>query len=200
MKRISLAAASLAALGAALASPSFAQTTQAAGTGLTMPYQRDFWGHVGASIGRSELRAGCPVGAPCDRRDEAWRIFGGGRFNNTFGGEIAWVDFGDFTRGGGRTEARAIDLALIAGFPFMTNSSVFGKLGGAYTRTEVSGTVPGFETGTRNRWGWRFGAGAQIGLTPNWALRLDIDRYRVRLPEGRDNIDTLMIGAQYSFR
>jgi hypothetical protein len=39
-----------------------------------------------------------------------------------------------------------------------------------------------------------------MGITPNWAVRADVDRYRVRLPEGRQDLDTFTLGAQYTFR
>lgn len=192
----SLVIASLAALGVAHAVPAAAQATSG---GLRMPYEAGFWGHVGLSLGRSEIDANC-FGGACDDRDNAWRVFGGGRFNNTFGGEIGFVDFGDFSRGNGRTEARGLDLAVTAGWPIATNTSVFGKLGMIYARGEVSGTAAGLQTGRESGWGPRLGVGAQIGLTQNWAIRADWDRYRVRFPGGRDSIDTLTIGAQYSFR
>ena len=43
--------------------------------------------------------------------------------------------------------------------------------------------------------------GAQMGVTKNWAVRLDLDRYRPKFPgnTGRENLDTLMLGVQYSF-
>jgi opacity protein-like surface antigen len=194
LKRTTFAAVAfaLAAPGAALA--------QQQGSGLTMPYQKDFWGHVGASIGRSKLDTDCIPGTECDDKDRVLRVFGGGRFNNAIGGEIAWMDLGDFTNGGGDTDSQALDLALVAGIPFANNWSVFGKLGAVYARSEVSGTAAGLETGERNGWGPRVGIGLQMGLTENWALRADLDRYRIRLPGGRENIDTFMVGAQYSFR
>jgi OOP family OmpA-OmpF porin len=201
MKRLSVTAA-CAALTLAYAFPALAQTSSrsSSGTGLTMPYERGFWGHVGFSVGRGELDATCPPGSGCDDKDQAWRLYGGGKFNNMFGGEIAYIKLGDFNRGGGETDAEAWDLALIAGFPFANNWSVFGKLGAAYTRTEVTGTAPGLQTGSVNGWGPRYGLGVQMGLTQNWAIRLDWDRYRFKMPGGRENIDTLLIGAQYSFR
>jgi hypothetical protein len=42
--------------------------------------------------------------------------------------------------------------------------------------------------------------GAQIGLTPNWAIRGDWDRYHVKFPGTKDNVDELMLGVQYNFR
>lgn len=191
------AAALLAVAGAGLPSLAAAQ----AGSGISWPHQSGFWGHAGISLGRAELKAGCPPGGHCDDTDQAWRIFGGGRFNDVFGGEIGYVDFGDYRRGGGDTEAQGLDLTLMAGVPFASNWSVFGKLGTVYSRTEVSGTGgPGFRTGKDNGWGPRVGIGLQAGITQNWAVRADLDRYRLQFAGGDEDVDTLTIGAQYSFR
>jgi hypothetical protein len=188
-----------AALAAFIAFPASAPAQQSAG-GWTMPYERGFWGHAGLSFGQGRIDVTCPPGSGCDDTDQAFRVYGGGRFNNTFGAEIAYVKLGDFARGGGETDAEAWDLALIAGVPFGTNWSVFGKLGAAYTRTTVTGTAPGLQTGSDNGWGPRYGLGLQMGITQNWAARFDWDRYEFKVPGDRDNIDTLMLGVQYSFR
>lgn len=192
----------IAALGAAaLALPAQAQTTRDADTGWRMPYERGFWGHAGLSLGRSELDIACPAGAACDDTEQAFRAFVGGRFNNVLGGELAYIKFGDFTRGGGETDVEGVDLALLAGIPFANNWSVFGKVGGIYSQVDVTGTAPGLATGAENGWGPRLGVGLQMGLTENWALRADYDRYRIKVPGGgRENVDTLLIGAQYTFR
>jgi hypothetical protein len=42
--------------------------------------------------------------------------------------------------------------------------------------------------------------GGQIGLTPQWAIRADWDRFKVGLPGGREDLDTVMLGVQYTFR
>jgi opacity protein-like surface antigen len=194
---------SIAVLGVSFSSLAFSQQTNPPPPRdtLNMPYQSGFWGHAGLSVGRAKLHADCPAGAGCDLRDNSsWRVFGGGKFNNIFGAEVGLMDLGDFSRGGGHTTARGLDLALVAGVPIPVgqNSSVFGKLGAAYVRTNVSGT--GLTTGKENGWGPRIGAGASFGITQNWAVRLDADRYRVEFPGSKQNIDTYMVGAQYSFR
>lgn len=191
-------AALVVAAGAALPSVAIAQQQQ--DTGWTMPYQRSFWGHAGLSLGRSELDITCPAGAACDDTEQAFRAFVGGRFNNTIGGEIAYIKFGDFTRGGGETDVEGVDLALMAGIPFGNNWSIFGKLGGIYSQVDVTGTAPGLATGGEKGWGPRAGVGLQMGLTENWAIRADYDRYRIKVPGGRENVDTFLIGAQYTFR
>lgn len=198
MKRLAITlpfAASLLAAGLA-----HAQTTAASGSGISWPHQRGFWGHVGASAGVSRFDGGCFGGTACDRRDQALRIFAGGRFNDTIGGEIGWLNLGEFTRGGGETDAQALDLVATAGFPLGANSSVFGKLGAVYARSEVTGTAAGLRTGKEDGWGPRYGLGAQVGLSKNWALRADWDRYRIKLPGEREQVDAFMVGAQYTFR
>lgn len=201
MKSSILAVSSFAAVAALAAGSATAQQSSppARDSSWTMPYQSGFWGNAGFSFGRSKLHADCPSGNPCDLRENgAWRAFAGGRFNNTFGAEAAWLDLGSWDRGGGTTKSRGLDLALLAGVPFGQNSSVFGKLGATWMRSDVSGT--GLTTGRETGWGPRVGIGAQIGLTQNWALRLDADRYRIDLPGSTQNVDSYMIGAQYSFR
>jgi opacity protein-like surface antigen len=185
------------AVGAALPGVATAQQD----TGWTMPYQSGFWGHAGLSLGRSELDITCPAGFSCDDTEQAFRAFVGGRFNNIVGGEIAYIKFGDFTRGGGETDVEGVDLTLLAGIPFANNWSIFGKLGGVYTQVDVTGTAPGLATGGENGWGPRFGVGLQMGLTENWAIRADYDRFRIKVPgDSRQNVDTFLIGAQYTFR
>ena len=203
MKSRFIAVTSIATLAGvmAAASSAFAQQSSSppAGDSWNMPYQSGFWGTAGFSLGRSKLHAPCPAGNECDLRDNsAWRAYLGGKFNNTFGAEIGLLDLGSWDRGGGTSKSRGLDLALIAGVPIGQSSSVFGKLGATLMRTDVSGT--GLTTGRESGWGPRIGIGAQIGLTPNWAVRLDADRYRIDFPGSTQNVDSYMVGVQYSFR
>jgi hypothetical protein len=200
-------AAALAAAGLAFSGVACAQTATSSTTtdSWRMPYQSGFWGHAGVSAGRGELDASCVgAGLACDKKDTAFRAYAGGRFNNAIGLEIGALNIGDYERGGGKTDGWGMDVALIAGVPIGANSSVFGKLGTAYTRTDVTGSpagiAAGLRTGEESGWGPRWGVGAQVGLTPQWALRLDWDRFQVQLPAGDEDLDTLMLGLQYTFR
>jgi len=196
-----LTAGVIAALGLATSGIASAQSTTSSTTDTwRMPYQSGFWGHAGASAGQSKLQLGCPPAGSCDDKDTALRIFAGGRFNNAFGLEIGLLDYGTFDRGGGETKGRGLDIPLIFGFPIGTNSSLFAKAGVNYSQMEVSDNSAGVSTGKESGWGPRYGVGAQLGLTPQWAIRGDWDRYHVRFPGTKDDVDTLTIGAQYSFR
>jgi len=193
-------AAVIAGLGLATSGIASAQSTTPTTDTWRMPYQSGFWGHAGASVGQSKLELGCPAGGSCDDKDTSFRIYAGGKFNNAFGLELGLVDYGTFDRAGGETKGRGLDIPLIFGFPLGTNSSVFAKAGVNYSQMEVSDNSLGVATGKESGWGPRYGVGAQIGLTPQWAIRGDWDRFHVRFPGTKDDVDTLTLGAQYTFR
>jgi opacity protein-like surface antigen len=201
MKFATLAAFLFAA--AAVPSISAAQPSPGPGEpGWRMPYEGAFWGHVGASYGRARIDADCPgVALECDKSQNAWKIFAGGRFNKAFGGELGYLRADNFKRGGGDTDIQLVNFSLLAGIPFGLNSSLFGKLGVLWGHTEAAGLGLGTDAGSQNGWGPSFGFGAQMGVTKNWAVRLDLDRYRPKFPggAGRENLDTVMLGIQYSF-
>ncbi|MFN2643630.1 MAG: porin family protein [Burkholderiales bacterium] len=190
------------ALASLAASSALAQQTTT-DTGLRLPYQKEFWttGHAGVQIGRSKLDVDCPAGASCDDKSNAFKVFAGGRFNNIFGGEVSYLNTGDFDRSGagtnGSINTQALNFGLLAGVPFgpNRNSSIFGKLGVLWGHTEAGNL-------SQNGWGGSYGLGATIGVTRSWAVRLDWDRYRIKLPTGggdRENVDSFLIGAQYTF-
>jgi OmpA-OmpF porin, OOP family len=203
MKSLAISTAVVAALGLGLAAPSFAQSPpQTTDTDTwRMPYERGFWGHAGLSFGQSKLDAGCPVGFPCDDKDQTFRLYAGGRFNNAIGLELGVLNPGRFRRGGGETDGWGADAALIAGIPIGANSSIFGKLGVIYSRMEVTASpLSGVQTGKERGFGGRWGVGAQVGLTRTWALRADFDRYLIPLPGDHEDLETLTLGVQYTFR
>jgi OmpA-OmpF porin, OOP family len=195
----------LTALGIAAAGAASAPTTTSSSSGATsdqwrMPYQSGFWGHAGASVGQSKLKLNCPPAGSCDDKDTSFRVFAGGRFNNAFGLELGLVSFGTFDRGGGETDGWGLDIPLLLGFPIGANSSVFAKAGVHYSSMDVGGNPALVRTGKESGFGPRYGLGAQVGLSPQWAIRGDWDRYHVRFPGTKDDVDTLSIGVQYTFR
>lgn len=197
-----LAAAILASASLAYAVPAAAQRsdTTRAGSEISYPWQQRFWGYAGINLGTANYDFTCAAGFGCDDTAGTVKLFAGGRFNNVFGLEVGYVNFGKAEIAGGDMEAHGLNFSLVAGVPIGANSSVFGKLGTTYGRSKVSGTVPAFRTGSEDDWGASFGVGAQIGLTDRWSLRVDADRYRFKFVDtDRRNIDTFTVGAQYRF-
>jgi OOP family OmpA-OmpF porin len=187
--------------GLALAAPALAQPTDTRTDTFRMPYERGFWGHAGISAGRGKLDASCPAGFECDLKDNrVFRAYAGGRFNNAIGLELGAINIGDYSRGGGTTDGWGVDAALVAGLPIGANSAIFGKLGVIYARTEVAGIAPTLNRGKERGFGGRWGVGAQLGLTKEWALRADYDRFLLPLPGDHEDLDVFMLGVQYTFR
>ncbi len=167
---------------------------------VNAPWAASFWRYAGINVGRSDYKSDCFPGFGCDRGAGTLKIYAGGKLYNAFGLEVGYVNMGKAQAGGGDIEAHGLNLSLTAGVPLGANSSIFGKVGTTYGRTKISGTVPAVQTGTDNDWGLSYGIGGQIGLTRQWALRVDADRYRFSfINQGRQDVDTLTIGVQYQF-
>jgi len=166
---------------------------------MTTPTRAAWYG--GISVGESALNNACVAGFACDDKDTAYRLFAGTKFNRWLGIELGGTYFGKWDRAAGQTEAYAGDVAATAGADLGRNSAIFAKVGVSYTQTEVNGTAAGLATGKESDWSPRYGVGGQIGLSQNWAVRVDWDRYQnVALPGREEDVDVYMLGVQYTFR
>jgi OOP family OmpA-OmpF porin len=191
---------SLALAAAVVSLPSHAQQPSNPPSPATSTAARQPW-YAGLGVGDSKLDNACVGGFSCDDKDTSYRAYAGTHFNRWLGLEFGATNLGKWDRGGGQTKAWAADIAATAGIPLGANSSIFGKLGAAYTQTDITGTAPGLETGKKSDWSPRYGVGGQLGLSQNWALRADWDRYQdVQFRAQKEDVDTLMVGVQYTFR
>lgn len=70
---------------------------------------------------------GCGVGGfPCSDSTTSFNLYTGGMFNNYFGAEIGYVNFGKAKHGGGRTEVSA---SVLSGIPTGKESGWEGSYG-----------------------------------------------------------------------
>jgi OOP family OmpA-OmpF porin len=186
---LSFAAAALAASGMASAQSDW-----------RMPWTDNFWGYVGASAGQSDFRTNCSSTFNCDQKDSAWKVQAGGNFNQVFGIELGYTDFGHMQAFGGDTEANATSISLTAGVPLGERFALFAKGGGAYGRTDVtaSPTVP-VATGKKSGWGSTWGVGGAFAVTRNVLVRVDWDRYKLYFVGGDHDVDLLSAGLQLRF-
>jgi len=186
---IPFAAAALAASGLASAQSEW-----------RMPWQENFGSYIGGSIGESNFRSDCGSVFDCDRKDSAWKAYLGGNFNQVFGIEVGYTDFGNMRAFGGDTEAQAANISFTAGFPLGERFSIFAKGGAVYGWTEVSAAPASLvRTGEQSGWGSTFGVGGAFAVTRNFQVRVDWDRYKLEFVGGDHDIDLLSAGVQLRF-
>lgn len=167
------------------------------------PWSGDFWGYLGASAGASDFGGNCQQGATvtydCESRGTGFKIYSGGKMNNLFGLEVGYTDFGKIQASGGNTRGWAAPIVLTLGTPLGTRWGVLGKIGGAYTRTDVNGDPTQVQTGQKTGWGATYGVGGTFAISENVQLRADWDRYKVDFAGGSRDIDLLTAGLQVRF-
>jgi OmpA-OmpF porin, OOP family len=196
---------------ARLALSSFCAVTMTASPLFAHAQEQPRW-YIGGSVGQSEFKDTCDgVPVPCDKKDTAWRVFGGYKINRTFGVELGYIDFGEASASGtisgvsvrATGEATAWDLAGTASFPVADRLSVFGKLGLYRAKTEVRGTaaIAGFSataSDSESNTGLTFGVGGIYDFTRNIGVRVEWQRYNNiggNRVGGKDDIDVLSIGV-----
>lgn len=174
--------------------------TSPSGTdGYRMPYEKSFWGYTGISALRARYKDVCLGNFSCDDRDNAFKLYAGGKIHEALGLEIGYVDLGEAKVAGSDVSARGINVSLTLGAPIGERSSIFAKLGTTYGRTRTEGGPPGFAQGDETGWGTSWGVGTAVGFTDNWQLRLDWDRTRFDFVRGDKDVDVIAVGMQYRF-
>jgi OmpA-OmpF porin, OOP family len=196
-----LAAAALAAAAGANAqsgSTSSNTSTTSGGYSFYSPGSRYF----GLNVGRSDFSLpGGAGGFASDNHDTSYNIYGGSFFNNNFGLELGYTDFGKVNRGGGQTDAEGINLSLVGRLPMSNSFNLLGKLGTTYGRTHVSAApASGIATGSESNWGVSYGVGAEWAFTQTLSAVLQWDEHDMKYPGGgKERINTTSIGLRYRF-
>ncbi|MEO8390793.1 MAG: outer membrane beta-barrel protein [Polaromonas sp.] len=196
-----LAAAALAAAAGAQAqsnNSSSSSNMSSSNYSFYAPGSRYFGLNVGSSDFSLPSGAG---GFPSDNRDTSYNIYGGSYFNNNFGLELGYTDFGKVNRGGGQTDAEGINLSLVGRLPLSNSFNLLGKLGTTYGRTHVSAApASGLATGSESNWGMSYGIGAEWAFTPALSAVLAWDEHNLKYPGGsKERLSTTSIGLRYRF-
>lgn len=193
--------------GFALAAAALLGATQALAQGGGFSTGASSWyapnsTYLGFNAGKSNYSLGSGAGGfAFDKRDTGYSLYGGGYFNNHFGVELGYSNFGRISRAGGSTKAEGINLSLVGRLPLASSFSLIGKVGTTYGRTNVSslpasGVAAGRETG----FGLSYGVGAEYAITPNWSAVLQWDEHDLKFPGGnRDGVSSTSVGLKYRF-
>jgi OOP family OmpA-OmpF porin len=158
--------------------------------------------YFGLNIGQSDFSLPNGTGAfPSDNKDTSYNIYGGSYFNNNFGVELGYTDFGKVNRGGGQTDAEGINLSLVGRLPLSNSFNLLGKLGTTYGRTRVSAAPgSGLATGNESDWGVSYGIGAEWAFTPALSAVLAWDEHNLKfVGTGKDHVSTTSLGLRYRF-
>jgi len=224
-----LACITLAAAGMNTAAAA-GQDQMAAGSDVIDPNWADSAWYAGAGLGQSRAtidderiaRSLTANGASLDafttdQRDLGYKVFIGKKFNRYFAIEGGYFDLGKFgfqanTSGNGsgvlrgETKFRGVNLDLIGHLPLTERLSALARIGGQYGRSTAtfSGnrlnavTAPNPEK--EEKFQAKVGLGLQYQLNDAWAVRGEVERYRLRDPLGnRGEMDLASISLIRAF-
>lgn len=154
-----------------------------------------------------------------DERDLGYKIFVGKKFNRYFAIEAGFFDLGKFgfeanTSGNsngngilrGETKFRGVNLDLVGHLPLTARLSALARVGGQYGRSTAhfegnrlnAVTAPNPEK--EEKFQAKVGLGLQYQINDAWAVRGEVERYRLRDPLGnRGEMDLASISLIRAF-
>ena len=197
LRKLSLTAVAVAGLAGAMGAQAQMMNSTGTNYSLNTPGSRYF----GFNAGQSDYSVGNGAGNfGSDRKDTAYNIYGGTYFNNNFGVELGYTDFGKINRGGGETEAEGINLSLVGRLPLSNSFNLLGKLGTTYGRTDVSSQGFGVASGKETGFGVSYGIGAEYSFNPQLSAVLQYDEHKLKFAgNGRDRVNATTVGLRYRF-
>ena len=156
--------------------------------------------YVGAAVSTSDTSfRGAPGASGDDGHKAHGKIYGGYEINPMWAVEAGYTDLretsanstlGRVTADGSRTY-----VAAKASMPVNQQVSLYGKLGVAYSKTDVNYTTASFDQSDTEAYG---ALGAKYKLNEQVALTLEYERYGKKKDFGA-KADAIALGAQYSF-
>ena len=159
-------------------------------------------GYVGLSVGKSDFALNNGIGIfSSDQGDTSYGIQAGGYFNNNFGIELGYTDFGSVNRAGGSTSADGINLSLIGKMPLNPSFNLLGKVGTTYSRTEVSANpATGIVSGSESGFGLSYGVGVEFVFSPQLSAVLQYESQDMKFAGDRDDrVANTSVGVRYRF-
>ena len=149
-----------------------------------------------------------------DNRDTGFKLFGGYRFTPNIALEGGYFDLGRFGFNAatvptgtlnGNIKLRGLNLDLVGTLPITDRLSAFGRVGMNYAdardRFRGTGAVRVLNPEPSKRAAnVKFGAGLQYAFTDAFAMRAEIERYRIDDAVGnKGDIDMVSLGLVYRF-
>jgi OOP family OmpA-OmpF porin len=181
----------------------------------------------GVSVGQSQakidderitsslLQGGLTTTSINDRdRDTGYKLYGGYQFNKYFALEGGYFDLGEFGFTAntvplgtlnGNIKLRGVNFDLIGILPISEKFSAFGRVGVNHAEAKDSFTGTGAVTvlnpnPSKRDTNYKVGLGLQYDFTGPFALRAEVERYRINDAVGnKGDIDLFSVGLIYRF-
>lgn len=165
-------------------------------------------GYVGAGLATMDNEhrvSGATVSGDDHAYKTSGKVFGGVELNQTFGVEAGYTDFRtlrtNYTQNGvpGRAETDGYG-AYVAGkatMPINEKTGVYGKLGVAHTKNEMTANTPGIARKISDN-GVYAGVGVQHAINEKVSVIAEYERYGKNKDFGAQP-DVVTIGAKYAF-
>jgi OOP family OmpA-OmpF porin len=153
---------------------------------------------AGASIGHStvELRES---GLSADFDSVGYKVFAGYMFNDNFGFEGGWVDFGSADENilGSNVEINTdgFDLFAVGAVPVSDSFDLFAKAG--FLSWDVGASIDGFDLGSDSGEDLALGFGGRFKTRSGFGLRAEYEWFDI--PD-TDSAWMLSIGFDYAFK
>lgn len=188
--------------------------TMATVSGAALAADSGFYGAV--DIGQSKAKDVCTpeAGATitgCDDKDTAYRIGVGYQFNQNFGLEANYVDFGTFDVSAtvlgvpvtADADADAFQLSATGTLPINESFAIIGKLGMARTSVDASASAPGVTvTASDNSTELTYGIGVKYNINKTMAVRAqyeDFGKVGDDATTGKSKLTLLSVGLTFGF-
>jgi len=168
--------------------------------------------YVGVNVGKAKQKLSTYEDGFTLKDDATgYKLYGGYGFNQNFGIEGGYTHLGKFTDSyidsgdavTGTYKVRSLYLAATGTLPITEQFSIFAKVGVAFNRATISGTVNGVYEGSasENQTSPLLGIGAAYNFSKNWAVVAEYEDFGKVVKDSDGNIKArlLTVGARYSF-
>jgi OOP family OmpA-OmpF porin len=160
---------------------------------------------VGVASADHDYRISGASGVDSDGYKASGKVFGGVEIDQTWAVEAGYTDFrksrANYTlngvNGSAESDGYGSYLAAKASLPLNQQTSLYGKLGVAHTKADMTSTTPGLSREISDN-GVYGGVGVQYNLNQQVSLIAEYERYGKKKDFGAKP-DVFTIGAKYNF-
>jgi OOP family OmpA-OmpF porin len=132
--------------------------------------------YVGVRAGPANTNIDSVINGNTSGNPTGWGIFAGHIVNPNFSVQAEYLNLGEIKSNNTSQKSTGFEVALLGGYPFNDQFSLFGKLGYAMITGKPGGACTGCSD-SKDR-GLAYGFGGQFNVTPVVGIRLGWDKYR----------------------